>query len=88
MAIVFLSLNEFKRYYPVPQTEIQNITNQAGWQNDGYWYRSHVRLSLSKSVVKKLYNEFRIMKATSVAFVFYVAGSGVLIEHCGVYLEE
>ncbi|MDQ6812323.1 MAG: RagB/SusD family nutrient uptake outer membrane protein [Bacteroidota bacterium] len=36
MGAVFPLVNGFRRYYPVPQTEIQNITNQAGWQNDGY----------------------------------------------------
>jgi starch-binding outer membrane protein, SusD/RagB family len=33
---VFPLVNPFRRVYPVPQTEIQNITNQSGWQNDGY----------------------------------------------------
>jgi starch-binding outer membrane protein, SusD/RagB family len=33
---VFPLVNNVRRYYPVPQTEIQNITNQTGWQNDGY----------------------------------------------------
>ena len=33
---VFPLVNPFRRVYPVPQTEIQNITNQSGWQNEGY----------------------------------------------------
>jgi hypothetical protein len=36
MPSVFPLVNNFRRYYPVPQTEIQNITNQTGWQNEGY----------------------------------------------------
>lgn len=36
MPAVFPLVNIFRRVYPVPQTEIQNITNQAGWQNQGY----------------------------------------------------
>jgi hypothetical protein len=36
MPAIFPLVNGFRRVYPVPQTEIQNITNQAGWQNDGY----------------------------------------------------
>lgn len=36
MPVIFPLVNAFRRVYPVPQTEIQNITNQAGWQNAGY----------------------------------------------------
>ncbi|TDH24601.1 RagB/SusD family nutrient uptake outer membrane protein [Segetibacter sp. 3557_3] len=36
MPVIFPLVNGFRRYYPVPQTEIQNITNQSGWQNEGY----------------------------------------------------
>jgi hypothetical protein len=36
MPTIFPLVSGFRRYYPVPQTEIQNITNQAGWQNEGY----------------------------------------------------
>jgi hypothetical protein len=36
MQTIFPLVAPFRRYYPVPQTEIQNITNQAGWQNEGY----------------------------------------------------
>jgi starch-binding outer membrane protein, SusD/RagB family len=36
MPAIFPLVNAFRRVYPVPQTEIQNITNQAGWQNTGY----------------------------------------------------
>lgn len=36
MPAIFPLVNNFRRYYPVPQTEIQNITNNTGWQNDGY----------------------------------------------------
>jgi hypothetical protein len=36
MPAIFPLVNDFRRYYPVPQTEIQNITNQTGWQNEGY----------------------------------------------------
>src|SRR4028119_1289924 len=33
---LFPLVNAFRRVYPVPQTEIQNITTQAGGQNPGY----------------------------------------------------
>jgi hypothetical protein len=36
MPVIFPLVDAYRRYYPVPQTEIQNITNQAGWQNEGY----------------------------------------------------
>ena len=36
MPAIFPLVSPFRRVYPVPQTEIQNITNQAGWQNEGY----------------------------------------------------
>jgi starch-binding outer membrane protein, SusD/RagB family len=36
MPAIFPLVNPFRKLYPVPQTEIQNITNQAGWQNAGY----------------------------------------------------
>lgn len=36
MPAIFPLVNNFRRYYPVPQTEIQNISNQSGWQNEGY----------------------------------------------------
>jgi hypothetical protein len=36
MPAIFPLVSAFRRVYPVPQTEIQNITNQSGWQNDGY----------------------------------------------------
>jgi len=36
MPVIFPLVNSNRRYYPVPQTEIQNITNQNGWQNPGY----------------------------------------------------
>jgi len=36
MQTIFPLVAPFRRYYPVPQTEIQNITDKTGWQNDGY----------------------------------------------------
>src|SRR5215204_264345 len=36
MPTIFPLVNAYRKVYPVPQTEIQNITNQAGWQNAGY----------------------------------------------------
>lgn len=36
MPVIFPLVNTFRRVYPVPQTEIQNITDQTGWQNQGY----------------------------------------------------
>jgi hypothetical protein len=36
MPVIFPLVNAYRRYYPVPQTEIQNITDKTGWQNEGY----------------------------------------------------
>lgn len=36
MPVVFPLATPFRKVYPIPQTEIQNITNQSGWQNDGF----------------------------------------------------
>ena len=36
MQTIFPLVAPFRKVYPVPQTEIQNITVQTGWQNDGY----------------------------------------------------
>ena len=36
MSTIFPLVNAYRKVYPVPQTEIQNITNQTGWQNAGY----------------------------------------------------
>lgn len=36
MPVIFPLVNGFRRVYPVPQIEIQNIANQSGWQNEGY----------------------------------------------------
>ncbi|MEJ7768061.1 MAG: RagB/SusD family nutrient uptake outer membrane protein [Chitinophagaceae bacterium] len=36
MPFIFPLATAFRKVYPVPQTEIQNITKQAGWQNEGY----------------------------------------------------
>lgn len=36
MAAVFPGIPAFRSLYPVPQAEIDNITNKNGWQNTGY----------------------------------------------------
>lgn len=36
MATIYPLVDGYRKVYPVPQTEIQNITDNAGWQNDGY----------------------------------------------------
>ena len=36
MATIFPGIPAFRSIYPVPQAEIDNITNKAGWQNTGY----------------------------------------------------
>lgn len=36
MTTIFPLVDAYRKVYPVPQTEIQNITNPQGWQNDGY----------------------------------------------------
>lgn len=29
-------IDEFRQLYPIPQTEIENVNNKDGWQNEGY----------------------------------------------------
>ena len=36
MPVIFPLVTPFRKVYPIPQTEIQNISNQTGWQNEGY----------------------------------------------------
>jgi len=36
MATVFPGIPSFRSIYPVPQTEIDNVNNKSGWQNQGY----------------------------------------------------
>jgi hypothetical protein len=36
MGAVFPGIPAFRSLYPVPQPEIDNITNKTGWQNTGY----------------------------------------------------
>ena len=36
MPAVYPLVPDFRRVYPVPQLEIQNITDKTGWQNAGY----------------------------------------------------
>ena len=36
MPVIYPLVDAYRKVYPVPQIEIQNITNQTGWQNDGY----------------------------------------------------
>lgn len=36
MPTIYPLVDGYRKVYPVPQTEIQNITDKAGWQNDGY----------------------------------------------------
>lgn len=36
MATVFPGIPAFRAIYPVPQAEIDNVNNKAGWQNTGY----------------------------------------------------
>lgn len=36
MAAVFPGIAAYRRLYPVPQTEIENVNDKAGWQNEGY----------------------------------------------------
>lgn len=33
---VFSGVASYRQLYPVPQTEIENINNKTGWQNEGY----------------------------------------------------
>ncbi len=36
MATIYPLVDGYRKVYPVPQIEIQNITNAEGWQNEGY----------------------------------------------------
>lgn len=36
MATVFPGISVYRQLYPVPQTEIENVNDKAGWQNEGY----------------------------------------------------
>lgn len=36
MSAVFPGISAYRRFYPVPQTEIENVNDKAGWQNEGY----------------------------------------------------
>lgn len=36
MPAVFPLVDAFRKVYPIPQIEIQNITNATGWQNEGH----------------------------------------------------
>ena len=36
MPAIYPLVPDFRRVYPVPQLEIQNITDKTGWQNTGY----------------------------------------------------
>lgn len=36
MPVIFPLVDAFRRVYPIPQIEIQNISNTNGWQNEGY----------------------------------------------------
>ncbi|MEG0993512.1 MAG: RagB/SusD family nutrient uptake outer membrane protein [Bacteroidales bacterium] len=35
-ANVFPGVDAYRQLYPIPQAEIENVNNSAGWQNDGY----------------------------------------------------
>lgn len=36
MSTVFPGIDTYRQLYPVPQTEIENVNDKAGWQNEGY----------------------------------------------------
>lgn len=36
MPVIYPLVDGYRKVYPVPQTEIQNITDKNGWQNEGY----------------------------------------------------
>lgn len=36
MATVFPGISAYRQLYPVPQTEIENVNDKTGWQNEGY----------------------------------------------------
>ena len=36
MAAIFPGIDAYRQLYPVPQTEIENVNDKAGWQNEGY----------------------------------------------------
>ena len=36
LSTVFPGVNAYRKYYPIPQEEIENVNDKTGWQNDGY----------------------------------------------------
>ena len=36
MATVFPGIATYRQLYPIPQTEIENVNDKTGWQNEGY----------------------------------------------------
>jgi len=36
MSAIFPLVPAFKQFYPIPQTEIDNMTDKTDWQNTGY----------------------------------------------------
>jgi len=36
MPVIYPLVDAYRKVYPIPQTEIQNISDQSGWQNEGY----------------------------------------------------
>lgn len=36
MVTVFPGISAYRQLYPVPQTEIENVNDKTGWQNEGY----------------------------------------------------
>ena len=33
---VFPGIAAYRQLYPIPQTEIENVSDKDGWQNEGY----------------------------------------------------
>lgn len=36
MTTVFPGIAAYRQLYPIPQTEIENVSDKGGWQNEGY----------------------------------------------------
>lgn len=36
MSVIYPDIDAYRQLYPVPQTEIENMNDKTGWQNEGY----------------------------------------------------
>lgn len=36
MSVIYPNIDAYRQLYPIPQTEIENMNDKTGWQNEGY----------------------------------------------------